>query len=181
LVRGATFRMPHLCTPCMLHLCTSVTFRRPHLCTRCMLRLCTSVTFRMPHLCACCMLHLCTSVTFRTPHPCTRCMLHLCTSVTFCTPHPRTLCHTLRTTLCTLCPVCDIYVQKMSPEKWEEAVNRIGREWQKGTDTKTGTRRVHSVVPLAQVIMLAEAAQAAVACSGSAGGHSCSDSDDSGD
>ena len=36
-----------------------------------------------------------------------------------------------------------------------------------------------SAVPLAQVVMLAEAAQAAVACSGSAGGRSCSDSDDS--
>ena len=72
--------------------------------------------------------------------------------------------------------VCAVCAKNTKASDANQAVNRVGREWQKGTDTKTGTRRVHSAVPLAQVVMLAGAAQAAVACSGSAGGRSCSDS-----
>ena len=49
--------------------------------------------------------------------------------------------------------------QVMSAEKWVEAVNRIGVEWLKGTDTKSGKRRVHTAAPLVELIATAEAAQ----------------------
>ena len=32
----------------------------------------------------------------------------------------------------------------MTPERWSEAVQRIGHEWLKGGNTKSGTRRAHT-------------------------------------
>ena len=48
--------------------------------------------------------------------------------------------------------------------KWEEAVNRIGHEWLKGTNTKTGRRHAHTAAaPIDEVAAFVEAAHAAAA------------------
>ena len=49
----------------------------------------------------------------------------------------------------------------MSGQQWDNAVNRIGREWQKGTDTKSGKRRAHTAAPLIEFNKAVDVAQSA--------------------
>ena len=37
--------------------------------------------------------------------------------------------------------------KELTPARWREAVQRIGREWLKATETKSGSRRAHAAAP----------------------------------
>jgi hypothetical protein len=55
----------------------------------------------------------------------------------------------------------------MTPERWHEAVDRIGHEWMKGRETSSGTRRAHNAAPpvdelAAQLVTVANNACAGV-------------------
>ena len=49
----------------------------------------------------------------------------------------------------------------MSAQQWDNAVNRIGQEWQKGTDTKSGKCRAHTAAPLIESSKAVNVAQSA--------------------
>ena len=49
----------------------------------------------------------------------------------------------------------------MSAQQWDKAVNRIGHEWQKATDTKSGKRRARTAAPLIEFSKAADVAQSA--------------------
>ena len=49
----------------------------------------------------------------------------------------------------------------MSAQQWDKAVNRIGHEWQKATDTKSGKRWAHTAAPLIEFNKAADVAQSA--------------------
>ena len=51
----------------------------------------------------------------------------------------------------------------MSAQQWDNAlaVNRIGYEWQKATDTKSGKRRARTATPLIEFSKVADVAQSA--------------------
>jgi hypothetical protein len=52
--------------------------------------------------------------------------------------------------------------KELTPSRWREAVQRIGQEWLKATETKSGSRRAHGAAPpLDEVSASLEAAVAA--------------------
>ena len=53
--------------------------------------------------------------------------------------------------------------EEMTPGQWDAAVSRIGHEWNKGTDTKSGKRRAHVAAPLVELVAVTDAAQTAIA------------------
>ena len=49
----------------------------------------------------------------------------------------------------------------MSAQQWDKAVNRIGHEWQKATDTKSGKCQAHTAAPLIKFNKAVDVAQSA--------------------